>query len=108
MASRGLAAPVQDARMVAHEGMGTGLGGGIGVATALGDGEGLGVGVGVALASSVGVGLAPTAVPPPPQLGSQLASTNSKAAVTPSLTGDWNDDRKALVTPSNAKSTATQ
>jgi hypothetical protein len=93
IASRALAAPAQDARIVAQGGTGTGLGGGLGDADGLASGEGLGVTSGVGLASSEGVGLV-EAVPPPPH----PVSANSKAAATPSLNVDWNGDRMSLVT----------
>jgi hypothetical protein len=101
IASRALDAPVQEAFIVAQDGIGTGLAGGLGVAATLGVGEGLGVGVGVGLASSEGVGLVTLAVPLPPP---QPASAKRTTTATPSLTGEWNDAWAALVT----KSTATQ
>jgi hypothetical protein len=93
IASRALAAPEQEARIVAQEGTGTGLGGGSGDADGLASGDGLGDTSGVGLASSEGVGLA-AAVPPPPH----PVSAKSKATATPSLNVGWNGCRLSPVT----------
>lgn len=101
IASRALAVPEQDARIVAQEGTGTGLGGGSGDAEGLSSGDGLGETSAVGLATSEGVGLA-VAVPPPPH----PVSANSKATATPSLNVGCNEDPTALVTTTGAHNNA--
>jgi hypothetical protein len=103
IASRGLAAPAQVARIVAQVGTGTGLGGGLGDADGLASGDGLGVTSGLGLATSEGVGLV-AAVPPPPH----PVSANSKATATPSLNVGFNEDRAALVTTKGAHNNASR